>query len=83
MQGIPIFNPKDILKLIKNTKKTNKNVVLGYAEIKKKRYKKNKNKPKIIFDKDHFLIYSSRNPHLLVQKIIIKDFIEEFGHIVI
>ena len=41
MQGDePIFNPKDILKLIKNTKKTNKNVVLGYAEIKKKRYKK-------------------------------------------
>ena len=33
----PIFNPKDILKLIKNTKKTNKNVVLGYAEIKKKK----------------------------------------------
>ena len=58
----PIFNPKDILKLIKNTKKTNKNVVLGYAEIKKKNDIKNKNKPKIIFDKDHFLIYSSRNP---------------------
>ena len=58
----PVFNPKDILKLIKTTTKTNKDVVLGYSEIKNLKDIKNKNKPKIIFDKDKFLIYSSRHP---------------------
>ena len=58
----PIFNPKDILKLIKTTKRKNKDVVLGYAEIKNSKDIKNKNKPKVIFDRDNFLIYSSRHP---------------------
>ena len=52
---------------------------LDMLKLKKKRYK-NKNKPKIIFDKDHFLIYSSRNPLPLVQKIIIKDFIRIWAY---
>ena len=82
MQGDePVFNLKDILKLIKTTTKTNKDVVLGYGEIKNLKDIKNKNKPKIIFDKNKFLIYSSAP--IPFNKNHSGKFYRGYGHIVI
>ena len=57
----PIFNPKDIKLLINEINIGNKNVLLGFSKIDNYKSAKNINTPKVIFDKDKFLIYASRN----------------------
>ena len=58
----PIFNPKDLKKIVHETKK-NPNLVLGgYCKIKKKSDFLNTSIPKIVFDKKKFLLYMSRSP---------------------
>lgn len=68
----PIFDPKDILKLVKMIKKTPKDVLLGYAKIKKMGDYFNPNKPKVLFDREKNLIYAYRKPTQLLQKLNIK-----------
>lgn len=58
----PIFNPKDIFKLIKMSKKYPNDILNGYSEIKTKRLYYSKNIPKVIFSKNKKLLYMSRSP---------------------
>ncbi len=63
MQGDePIFNPKDINKVIDAIKKYPKNIINGYTEIKEKKLFLNRNIPKVIVSKRNELIYMSRVP---------------------
>ena len=56
----PIFNPVDLRKIINSSKKNKKNILLGYTEIKNELEYKNKNIPKVVFDKNQNLLYASR-----------------------
>ena len=58
----PIFNPIDLKKIINSSKKNKKNILLGYTEIKNKSEYKNRNIPKVVFDKNQNLLYASRAP---------------------
>lgn len=58
----PIFNPRDILKLLKKISIKHKDVLLGYTELKQKNLINNKNIPKVFFDEYFNLIFASRNP---------------------
>ena len=58
----PIFNPIDLKKIINRSKKNKKNILLGYTEIKNKSEYKNRNIPKVVFDKNQNLLYASRAP---------------------
>lgn len=58
----PIFNPKDIKKLISYSKKYPNDIINGYCKIKSSDLFKSVNIPKVIFDKDKFLLYMSRSP---------------------
>jgi 3-deoxy-manno-octulosonate cytidylyltransferase (CMP-KDO synthetase) len=58
----PIFNPKDLKKLISAAKKNPKIVLNGYCKIKNKKDFFDVNKPKVIFSKKKKLLYMSRAP---------------------
>lgn len=58
----PFFNPKDLKKLIKEAIKNPKEIINGYTEIKDKKLFFNSSIPKLIFDKNNYLLYMSRGP---------------------
>ena len=63
MQGDePFFNPQDLKKLIKEAIKNPKEIINGYTEIKDKNLFFNSSIPKLIFDKNSYLLYMSRGP---------------------
>ena len=58
----PIFNPIDLKKMINHIKKNKNKILLGYTKIENKINKRNKNIPKVVFDKNENLLYASRAP---------------------
>ena len=58
----PIFNPIDLKNMIKQVKKNRNKILLGYTKIENKINIRNKNIPKVVFDKNENLLYASRNP---------------------
>jgi len=56
----PIFNPKDIKKIIKLIKKYPKNILTGYCKIRSKKEYFSQNVPKVVFDNKFNLMYASR-----------------------
>ena len=58
----PIFNPKDIVKLMKMSKKYPNDILNGYSDIKSKKLFYSRNIPKVIFSKKKKLLYMSRSP---------------------
>tara|TARA_B110000003_G_C16645798_1_gene531978 strand:- start:116 stop:847 length:732 start_codon:yes stop_codon:yes gene_type:complete len=58
----PFFNPQDLKKLIKEAIKNPKEIINGYTEIKDKKLFFNSSIPKLIFDKNSYLLYMSRGP---------------------
>ena len=79
----PIFNPKDLKKIVHETKK-NPNLVLGgYCKIKKKSDFLNTSIPKIVFDKKKFLLYMSRSPIPGSKKKISEKLLDKFVFILI
>ena len=58
----PIFNPRDIKKLIKFSKKHPTDVINGYSKILDKKDFFDENIPKVLFSKKKELIYMSRAP---------------------
>jgi 3-deoxy-manno-octulosonate cytidylyltransferase (CMP-KDO synthetase) len=58
----PFFNPQDLKKLIKEAIKNPKEIINGYTEINDKKLFFNSSIPKLIFDKNSYLLYMSRGP---------------------
>ena len=58
----PFFNPNDLRMLIKEAKKKPNEVINGYTEIKNKKLFFSSSIPKVIFDKNGYLLYMSRGP---------------------
>ena len=58
----PLFNPKDLSKLIKEARKYPRDVITGYCEISDKKQFYDLNVPKVILSRDSFIIYASRAP---------------------
>ena len=59
----PLFNPNDLKKLLNYVKnKDTKDVLLGYCKLKNEKEFLNVNIPKLVFDKNKYLIYASRSP---------------------
>jgi len=58
----PLFNPKDLLKIIKESRKFPNDVITGYCEITEKKQFFDVNVPKVIVSKDNYIIYASRAP---------------------
>ena len=58
----PIFNPKDIKKLLKSVKKYPKDIITGYCEIDNESSHKDPNVPKVVIRQDGRLLYASRAP---------------------
>ena len=58
----PLFNPNDLKKLLKFTKRKTNDVLLGYCKLTNLKQFLSKNVPKLVFDKNKYLIYSSRSP---------------------
>ena len=58
----PFFNPNDLRMLIKEAKKKPNEVINGYTEIKDKKLFFSSSIPKVIFDKNGYLLYMSRGP---------------------
>ena len=58
----PLVNPDDILKCIELKKNNYSSVINGYAKIKSWEEFYSINVPKVIIDKDNYLIYISRSP---------------------
>ena len=58
----PFFNPYDLKKLINIAKKKPKEIINGYAEIKDKKLFFSSSIPKVVFDKNGYLLYMSRGP---------------------
>ena len=56
----PLFNPKDIKKLVKISKKNPNKILNGYCKILDKNFFKNINIPKVVFSKQNNLLYMSR-----------------------
>ena len=56
----PIFNPKDLKKLIKFSLKNPKEIVSGYCNINKDRMYNDLNVPKVVLDKKQYLLYATR-----------------------
>ena len=56
----PVFNPADLKKIIKVTKKNNNLIYGGYCKIKEKNDYINSSIPKVVFDKNENLMYMSR-----------------------
>ena len=58
----PLLNPADLKKIIDNSKKYKDTILNGYADIKNKNEYYNNSIPKLVFDKNKFLLYMSRAP---------------------
>ena len=58
----PVFNPKDLEKLIKEIKKNHNKVIMGYCEIDSKKAFKDPNIPKVVINNKEQLLYISRAP---------------------
>ena len=58
----PLFNPKDLKKLINESKKFPNEVITGYCEITDKKQFFDVNVPKVVVSKDNYIIYASRAP---------------------
>ena len=58
----PFFNPNDLKKLIKEAEKKQNEIINGYAEIKHKKLFFSSSIPKVVFDKNGYLLYMSRGP---------------------
>ena len=58
----PIFNPKDLKKIIENSKKNKGLILNGYSKILNQRSYNNRNIPKVVVSNDDYLIYMSRSP---------------------
>ena len=60
----PLFNPKDLSIMIKNSlkKKNNDKILLGYCKFNNKEIMNNRDIPKLTFDKNNKLLYATRSP---------------------
>ena len=60
----PIFNPKDLSIMVKNSLKkiNNDKVLLGYCKLIVKEIMNNRDIPKLTFDKNNKLLYATRSP---------------------
>ena len=58
----PVFNPNDILKLIEHAKDHPEEVLNGVCELKDKNQFESKSVPKVVMDKNGYLLYMSRAP---------------------
>ena len=58
----PFFNPNDLKVLIKEAEKKPNEVINGYTEIKNKKLFFSSSIPKVVFDKNGYLLYMSRGP---------------------
>ena len=58
----PIFNPKDIKDLIKETKKYPEDIITGYSKIEDENIHKDLHVPKVVLRSDGRLLYASRAP---------------------
>ena len=58
----PIFDPKDLKKLVQYGLKNSNAIVSGYCEINEERMYNDLNVPKVVLDKDNYLMYASRAP---------------------
>ena len=58
----PFFNPYDLKKLINIAKKKPREIINGYSEIKDKKLFFSPTIPKVVFDKNGYLLYMSRGP---------------------
>lgn len=64
----PLFNPKDITKVIKHSLKHPKDIVTGYCKIKDNDEFRSLHIPKVVFSKSGNLLYASRAPIPLNKK---------------
>ena len=58
----PLFNPKDIKKIIAYSKKYPKEIITGYSRIKTAKMFKSIHTPKVVFSINKDLLYASRSP---------------------
>jgi len=58
----PIFNPRDLKKLIQYGLKNSKAIISGYCRINEERMYNDFNVPKVVLDKKNYLMYASRAP---------------------
>ena len=58
----PLFNPKDIKKVIKYSQKYRNEIITGYTKIKSYEMFKSLHVPKVVFSEDKYLLYASRSP---------------------
>lgn len=58
----PFFNPQDLKKLINEAINNPKQIINGYTEINDKKLFFNPSIPKLVFDKNRYLLYMSRGP---------------------
>ena len=58
----PIFYPEDLKKLIKYSVKNPKEIVSGYCQIKEERMYNDLNVPKVVLDKNNYLLFATRAP---------------------
>lgn len=58
----PLFNPIDIKKIIKYSKKYRNEIITGYTKIKSHKMFKSLHIPKVVFSEDKYLLYASRSP---------------------
>lgn len=58
----PFFNPLDLKKLINEAINNPKQIINGYTEINDKKLFFNPSIPKLVFDKNRYLLYMSRGP---------------------
>jgi len=58
----PFFNPTDLKKLIKEAEKKPNEIINGYTEIKDEKLFFSSSIPKVVFDKNGYLLYMSRGP---------------------
>ena len=58
----PFFYPNDLKKLINSAKKNPHEIINGYTEIKDKKLFSSPSIPKVVFDKNKYLLYMSRGP---------------------
>ncbi len=59
----PLFNPNDLKKLLNYVKnKETNDVLLGYCKLKNEKEFLSINIPKLVFDRNKYLIYASRSP---------------------
>ena len=64
----PLFNPKDIKKIIEYSKKYRNEIITGYTSIKSREMFKSLHVPKVVFSEDKYLLYASRSPIPLNKK---------------